>query len=198
MVLEPVFTAENGVWTELFQSDPRQKCSESTKDSSAFFLDGLENPSPIPPFPAMNTGSYSTHNSQRTGIPSLICGGQKENFSDVLQPFGNMRGIEVAGQSSGTEKRKGVTSSGMIILLIVGVRLSGTIALKRIRRAPYAWHTGPFFFHVSRIRPLAESGCVAVSAPPMGMNFFFTKKWVGGRSSTKGVSARQGLTSNTP
>ena len=49
-VKEPVFTAENGVWTELFQSDPRQKCSESTKDSSAFFLDGLENPSPIPHF----------------------------------------------------------------------------------------------------------------------------------------------------
>ena len=49
-LLEPVFTAENGVWTELFQTDPRQKCSESTKDSSAFFLDGLENPSPIPHF----------------------------------------------------------------------------------------------------------------------------------------------------
>ena len=37
--------------------------------------------------------------------------------------------------------------------------------------------------------------CVAVSAPPMGMNFFFTKKWVGGRSTTKEVSARQGVTS---
>ncbi len=33
--------------------------------------------------------------------------------------------------------------------------------------------------------------CVAVAAPPMGMNFFFTKKWVGGRSSLQKVSARQ-------
>ena len=46
--LEPVFTAENGVWTVLFQSGRRQKCSESTKDSSAFFLGGLKNSSPIP------------------------------------------------------------------------------------------------------------------------------------------------------
>ncbi len=37
--------------------------------------------------------------------------------------------------------------------------------------------------------------CVAVSAPPMGMNFFFTKKWVGGRSTLRGVSARQGVKS---
>ncbi len=37
--------------------------------------------------------------------------------------------------------------------------------------------------------------CVAVSAPPMGMNFFFTKKWVGGRSTTQEVPMRQGVKS---
>ncbi len=37
-----------------------------------------------------------------------------------------------------------------------------------------------------------ETFCVAVSAPHVGMNFFFTKKWVGGRSSLRGAAARQG------
>ena len=36
-----------------------------------------------------------------------------------------------------------------------------------------------------------EAFRVAVSAPPAGMNFFFTKKWAGGRSSLREVSARQ-------
>ena len=37
--------------------------------------------------------------------------------------------------------------------------------------------------------------CVVLVAPPAGMNFFFTKKWVDGRSSLRKVSARQGATS---
>jgi hypothetical protein len=46
---------------------------------------------------------------------------------------------------------------------------------------------------VSAQNPL-EAFCVAVSAPLMGMNFFFTKKWVGGRSITKEVPARKAPT----
>ena len=51
-----------------------------------------------------------------------------------------------------------------------------------------------YFLHrigVSAQGPL-ETFCVAVSAPHVGMNFFFTKKWVGGRSSLREVPARQG------
>ena len=36
-----------------------------------------------------------------------------------------------------------------------------------------------------------ETFCVAAPAPYAGLNFFFTKKWVGGRSALREVSARQ-------
>ena len=36
-----------------------------------------------------------------------------------------------------------------------------------------------------------EMFCAAAITPLVGMNFFFTKKWAGGRLSLRGVSARQ-------
>ena len=48
---------------------------------------------------------------------------------------------------------------------------------------------------VTLTRYLMDNAGELSCAPHVGMNFFFTKKWVGGRSTTKEVSARQGVTS---
>ena len=70
-------------------------------------------------------------------------------------------------------------------------------AVRFFRKEKSSFLRAGCFLHRTRLpaqNPL-ETFCVAVSAPPMELNFFFTKKWVGGRSSLRGVPARQDITS---
>ena len=82
-----------------------------------------------------------------------------------------------------------------ILHLLIQHLLNADIAVSEIRMIVIVLRVGllPAPHRVSAQQNPLETLCIAVSAPPVGMNFFFTKKWVGGRSFLREASAKQGL-----